>query len=148
MAGDADSFHDTVCFGLCETIHVELAGFAPIAFCHAVHQEDVEIFGVGFLAHTVEGFADRFYLIRAFVVGPHLAHEGEFLTGQAFDGFSDEGLGTVGVGHVEETDAAFVTVAGHPGEMILSCPCLVGLEVPAFRSGTHSDTGDLQSGFS
>ncbi len=148
MTGDADSFHNTVLLGLCQTVHIKLTGFRPVAFRHAVQQKDIKIVCTSFLAETVKCFADRLTFFRPFFVRPHLRHQGEFLAGQLFQGFSDKWLRTVHIGHVEETNTAFITVTGHLHKVIQSEPGLVGLVIPAFRPGSHSYTGDFQSGLS
>ena len=105
VAGASVGANDSLLLGIFEDVHNAAVAGGPIGLGEAMHEADVEVVGAEFATEAVEIGAGG-----GGIAGPSFGEDGNSVARDMFEGFGDVRMAPVGIGGVEETEAAVVTV--------------------------------------
>src|SRR6266849_3751472 len=111
VTGAAVRADDALFFGFGQDIHHAAVAIGPVALGEAVHEADVDVIDAEFAAKAIEIGTSG-----GRVTGPGFGEDGDFVTGDVFEGFGDMGVAAVRISGVEEAQAVVVAIEEQVGE--------------------------------
>src|SRR5215813_9270853 len=103
MARTSMRANDAFVLGFLKNVHDGTIARSPIAFSQAVHQKDINVFGVEFAPEALEVGT---HFVR--IARPGFCEDSDFAAVDMFERFGDVRMASVGIGGVEKTQAAVV----------------------------------------
>ena len=135
------SADDALFFGFGENIHDAFVALGPIAFGEAMHQTDIDVVSAKFAAEALEIGAGS-----GGVASPGLGEDGDFVAGDAFEGFRDMRVAAVRISGVKEAQAMVVAVEEQVRETLDAEGGLMRMVAGADGAGAHGEAAGLDAG--
>ena len=105
-----------------------------------MHKADVEVIGAQFAAETVEIGAGC-----SWITGPSFCEYSDFVALHVFERLSDVRMASIGIGGVEETEAAIVSVEKEIRETLDAERGLIGMMTRAYGACAHGEAAGLDA---
>src|SRR6266849_1486962 len=132
---------DALFFGFGQDIHHAAVAIGPVALGEAVHEADVDVIDAEFAAKAIEIGTSG-----GRVTGPGFGEDGDFVTGDVFEGFGDMGVAAVRISGVEEAQAVVVAIEKQVAKTLYAEGGLVRMVAGAGGAGAHGEAAGLDAG--
>src|SRR6266404_62129 len=151
FCGSAESFDavaratvsadDALLLGFGENVHHALETLGPVAFGKAVHQADVDLIGAEFSAEAIKIGARGSGVAR-----PGFGEHGDLVARDMLEGFGDVRMAAVGIGGIEEAQAAIVAIEQQIGQAFDAERGLMRMMAHTDSARAHGETAGLNAG--
>src|SRR6266850_8536707 len=141
VARAAVSADDALLLGFGENVHHAFEALGPVAFCEAVHQTDVDLIDAEFAAEAIKISA-----CGSGVARPGFGEDSDLVTGNVLESFGNVRMAAVGIGGIEEAQAAIVAIEQQIGQAFDAERSLVGMVADADRAGAHGEAAGPDAG--
>src|SRR5712664_3560849 len=141
VARAAVSADDALLLGFGEDVHHAFEALGPVAFGEAVHEANVDLIGAEFAAEAVQIGA-----CRSGVARPGLGEHGDLVARDMLEGFGDVRMAAVGIGGIEEAQAAIVAIEQQIGQAFDAERGLMRMMAHTDSARAHGETAGLDAG--